>query len=372
MSNCSRVRTYQGSVSADWLLDPLKPPIAGGHVHIHPQTGKIASISSRLQECIPQKTGSTFLTPGLINAHTHLELHAETPIPLKPGETIADWILQVVAHSRSQTEADKVAACRQGVKEMLETGTTCVNDITSTGASITALSETGMRGQIALEFFHPRHNTPLNMASIREQLHNLTMQCSSNRLLTLALSPHSPYNVAPAAWEAILRELDPIAIHTHLAETREEMRWFAEGQSALDTVHEQLLGQRFGPLTSGTSPLDFIRHLVSSRWSIAHGVYLSQEDLHHLAKHGAGLVHCPRSNLHLSQETLPLLQHLQETTGIPVGLGTDSRMSSPDLDLRSEGRVAQACHHLSAQEVLALMTAGSASSMGYGNRVGPT
>lgn len=313
--------------------------------------------------------GTTFLTPGLINAHTHLELYTETSLPILPGESMADWILKVIAVSREMTDNDKLRACHKSILEMIRTGTTCVNDITSTGVSLEALSQVGMRGIVSPEFFYPYHHEEPDLTHVIERFQTLNSRFQNHPLLHLGISPHAPYNVTPHAYQRIIDVLQPAMVHTHLAETQAEITWFDSGRSALDTVHQSILGNTFGPVQIGVSATRQLQDMIDHHWTIAHGVFLSAEDIEILVQKQAGLVHCPRSNLNISGQTVPDWNALQ-AAGIAVGLGTDSRFSCPDLDLRAEGRIAQQQHELSAKAVFDLMTAGSAKAIHQDHRIG--
>lgn len=355
-------------IEADWLLTAGSPPQHGMRLAVDKDQGCIAAIEPG-DGSTTNASGTTFLTPGLMNAHTHLELYAEAPIPLEAGETLADWILKVVARSRQMTEADRQQACRRSILEMVRNGTTCVNDITSTGTSLEVLSHIGLRGVVSPEFFAPRHTDKPDITAIVERFKALQSRFDSHPLLSVGISPHSPYNVTPQALQAVLQATEPSLVHIHAAETREEIQWFQTGASALDEVHCTLLGEVFGPAVTGTSPLMSLQHLLTSRWAVVHGVYLTEEELQVMGSSGAGLVLCPRSNHWISGETASHINRVLEW-GIPVALGTDSRLSCPDLDLRAEARAAMEAFGQSTQTVFEWMTQGAAQVMGLSPAIG--
>lgn len=357
------VTVHAESYTAHWVLTPGQPPRQAMGVVINRDTGRIDHLYSVAAAEVAQPAEGTYiLTPGLINAHTHLELYAGQPIPKAPGESMGDWLLKVIGYSRSLDDAGRKQACHKSIVELVRSGTTCVNDITSGGASLEALSEVGMRGVVSPEFFYPMHDEDPWVREIVERFETLCNRFAAHPLLSIGVSPHSPYNVTPQAYKKVIECVDPAIVHTHTAETRDEIQWFKTGTSSLDKVHERVLGQVYGPAILGRGPLDALVPYLTEKWVLVHGVYLSEQDREQLARTGASLVHCPRSNLWLSGETLTDLRQY-EAAGIPVGLGTDSRLSAPDLDLRAEGRVARSCHGLSAQETFELMTSGSARAI---------
>jgi guanine deaminase len=70
--------------------------------------------------------------------------------------------------------------------------------------------------------------------------------------------------------------------------------------------------------------------LLSRRTILAHGNFLGVDDIAIIAKHGAGIAHCPLSNAYLSDAVFPLRRILQQD--VHVGLGTDiAGGSSPSI-----------------------------------------
>ncbi len=65
---------------------------------------------------------------------------------------------------------------------------------------------------------------------------------------------------------------------------------------------------------------------------LAHGIYLSDEDMERIAAGGAGIAHNPQSNMKLGiPKAAPVTAAL--AAGIPVGLGTDGPASNNTLDM---------------------------------------
>ncbi len=70
--------------------------------------------------------------------------------------------------------------------------------------------------------------------------------------------------------------------------------------------------------------------LLSRRTILAHGNFVSDDDIALIAKYGAGIAHCPLSNVYFSDAVFPLRRILQQ--GVHVGLGSDiAGGSSPSI-----------------------------------------
>lgn len=336
---------------ANWVLPVSGPPIPEGFVAFEngriTELGRVADLpSAPLSGCRVQEfrsdTVPSLLTPGLINTHAHLELSFPAPLPLQ--ESMAQWLLDVVALTRKHgTPTEKQARCDTGVREMLATGTTCVNDISGQGDSLSVLDNLGMRAVVALEFFHPAPQ-PVQAGAILETYAQYFSPYSRHPRIRLGISPHSPYNVSPAAWREVQEACSPFLVHAHAGESRAETDWLAGRPNPLDQLHQKLLGSTFRPTKLGLSPVAYLeaQGLLSDRLIVAHAVCLDDGDRRLLHQHGVGVSHCPRSNRMLHGETLAW--SAWEEAGVAIGLGTDSGLSSPDLDLRAEARFAASIH----------------------------
>jgi cytosine/adenosine deaminase-related metal-dependent hydrolase len=168
--------------------------------------------------------------------------------------------------------------------------------------------------------------------------------------MQVGLSLHAPYSCHPdllregAAW--CRAENVPLCIH--VAESQAEVDWLCEGRlpslSWSDTLLARgLLGLR--PTRSpGQRPIPYLASLgvLDARPLLVHAVHLTGDEIQQIAGAGCAVAHCPRSNQRLSCGRLPLERYL--AAGVPVYLGTDSRASSPSLNVHDEAAYAQELH----------------------------
>ncbi len=70
----------------------------------------------------------------------------------------------------------------------------------------------------------------------------------------------------------------------------------------------------------------------------AHCVHIDRDEMFQLKEAGAGVAHCPTSNLKLASGIAPVSQMLE--MGLNVGVGTDGPASNNDLDMFEEVRLA--------------------------------
>lgn len=358
--------------SAQWVIPIDGPPIEWGFLAIDGSqihaVGQYADCPPSAQ--CPAPSPGSIITPGLINTHIHLEQSFSQTIPKEPQQPFVDWLLAVIESNRSRSSStEKLDRCRLGIQECLHSGVTCVNDIASGPESIQAIQEAGLRALVALEVFHPGHQ-PIQIAHWLEAYQKLQQASALAPLITLGLSPHSLYNVSIAAWNALQQALQPAFIHTHLAEFEAELDYLAQKPSAVDHLHQQVLGQTFTVAKPLSSPVQGLleNHLLNQPTILAHAIQTSPADRDALGQSSVGIAHCPRSNLALHGKTLCWADW--ENSHIPIGLGTDGRLSTPTLDLREEARVAQSLHGWSDARTLSALTLDGAKVLGQAHQLG--
>lgn len=358
-------------LTAEWVLPITNPPIHRGYVRFEAgrieEVGRFDDLDTAL--CL-SLLPDTFLTPGLINTHTHLEQSFPTPIPKAAGQSFSDWLMAVVAQTRADnTPQARRERCRQGAEELLRTGTTAVNDIASGRESLEVLDSLGLRGAVSLECFHPG-SVPLEIDGIVQAYQEFRCGYEDHPRLVAGLSPHSLYNVSAAAWQALLEACDPPLIHTHMAEFRDELLYLKGLPSSIAQLHERVLGRTFQPSATAESPIQAMAaaNLLNARTILAHCVHTEAGDRALLHQHGCRVAHCPRSNVALHQATLSWADWVD--SHIPFGLGTDGRLSTENLDLRAEARFAMAHHGWSAETALHCLTHGGARVLGLPQEIG--
>jgi cytosine/adenosine deaminase-related metal-dependent hydrolase len=162
-----------------------------------------------------------------------------------------------------------------------------------------------------------------------------------------------------------------IPLAMHLAESPEEMQLLSTGDGPLyDLLNE------FGvwdptAIPRGARPRDYLRLLAEAdRALVIHGTYLDDEEIAFLAAHAdrMSVVYCPRTHAYFPHAPYPLAKLL--AAGVTVALGTDSRASSPDLNLFEELRFAAAHHAIAPDQLVALATLGGAKALGRNHEIG--
>ncbi|MFT5291891.1 MAG: cytosine/adenosine deaminase-related metal-dependent hydrolase, partial [Planctomycetota bacterium] len=187
--------------SARYLLSRVGLLLEGGGVCV--QEGRIvellgnpAAVRSRAGESSVEwhDLGDVVLTPGLVNAHAHLELGWAKGL-LSGDAGFADWVVELIRARRDVTPEDEVAALISGANRLLETGTTTVGDIDASGARLRMDPHEQARGPFVLHLPEVLDGgDPTRSEAALERLRGI-----EDNILQLrpGLSPHAPFTVSP-------------------------------------------------------------------------------------------------------------------------------------------------------------------------------
>lgn len=291
------------------------------------------------------------------NAHTHLEQGwLADQCPPVTGVNFLQWVkeMQQRLQAASMEEKEIVQAVERGIWQLIDRGTTAVADITATGHSIGPLLQSGLRGVAYVEL---RGTQPEKADDALESVRKIieTWRPQENGRMRVGLALHAPYALHPALWEKALAyarsENLPVAIH--IAETAAEHEYMTRGTGPLTEYYSSWTAVP----SPRRSPVGFLDEsgALALKPLLIHAVYVDTEDVRRIRRYGCAVVHCPRSNLRLRSERMPLEKFL--VAGIPVLLGTDSLASTPSLDVFEEVEVAVALHHgvVPPEQILAMV-----------------
>jgi cytosine/adenosine deaminase-related metal-dependent hydrolase len=305
------------------------------------------------------------MTPGLVNAHAHLEYGPSFADLATSGLPFAQWIAQLTGRRQGMTDADWQVEARGSAHQLLKSGTTAVADIVTKGPAITVAGSLGLQGIAYVEL------AGVDSKSWPEAVQRLDAILGiSGR--PRGVSPHTLYTLSSQVFRdmvGLARERD-MRLHPHLAESADEAEWVLSGSGAFSAFVE-----RFGfefelhGTGSGRTPVQHCDDLggLGPDVHVAHGVHVDADDRALLRERQTVVALCTRSNAILQAGEAPVADYLTE--GNPVGVGTDSLASSPDLDLIAEARALrdlarkQGLEHPEEQIVTAL-TLGGAKAVG--------
>jgi cytosine/adenosine deaminase-related metal-dependent hydrolase len=349
------------TLTARWIFPISAPPLAGGVVVIDGE--KILAVEAHGQRKADVDLGDVAVLPGLVNAHTHLDL-TELRGRCPPTADFTGWLRRVIEHRRTIAPEQIEADIRAGLAESLWHGTTLLGDITAQGDSWAILADAPIRSVVFYELIGLSQESA---AATLESALDWLMVDPTTKNCRPGVSPHAPYSVRVnlLAGSALLACQMKCCLAIHLAETSDELELLHHRRGSFVNFLKDLgVWDADGLATS----LEEVMQLCgwSSRKLFIHGNYFPPSIS---IPRNSSIVYCPRTHAAFGHSPHPFRDFLAR--GVRVALGTDSLASNPDLSVLAEVRHLHRYHPDVPGEVLLRMaTLSGAEALGWARKVG--
>ena len=330
---------------APWVLPMTGPPLRDAWVTT--ARGRVVAVGTGRPPDGPgvehRDVGDSVLLPGLINAHTHLELSwlwGKVP----PAASLPAWVSDLMRQRFARAGGDDPAPIRQAIIDALEAGTAAVGDVANTAATQQALARSRLHGVVFRELigFNPADPDAIVEAAAADAAAHRTAR------VEVHLAAHAPYSVAPDLLRRIAARAaaEGGVCSVHVGESPDEVEFLRSGGGRWRRVLEArgAWNPRWTP--PGCGPVEYLDRLgvLGPSLLAVHCVQCDGADLARLAAAGATIVTCPRSNVWVGVGSPPASRFF--ASGARVAIGTDSLASASDLNLFSE---LAALHHLAPE-----------------------
>jgi 5-methylthioadenosine/S-adenosylhomocysteine deaminase len=326
--------------------------------------------------------------PGLINSHTHgpgnisKGLHDRWSLELLL--TGARW-----ANIGINTE-DKYLSAMIGAAEMVMKGCTAAYDLAheyplpsveGLSAMAKAYEDVGMRAVLApmvadLSFFEAipglMERLPPALQKEADTFRHEPWKATTRQMrkalqkwpfemVHLALAPTIPHHCTDAflaSCRDLAKEYD-VGIQSHVAESKVQVIAGYERYGTSLAAHMDKMG------------------LVNDRFTVAHGVWLDDDDMKRLGDRGASVAHNPGSNMRLGSGMADVRGMLDRK--VNLGIGTDGASCSDNQNMYEAMRLASLVSKvqgpdwqrwLATDEALLAATEGSARALGLHKQIG--
>lgn len=286
--------------------------------------------------------GAHVVLPGLINTHHHFYQTLTRAYRPALDKALFDWLKALYPiWGRIDPDAFRLAT-RLAMTELLLSGcTTAVDhhyvfpaglenaiDIQMEEAARLGLRVVLCRGSMDLSI----EDGGLPPKAVTQDIDTVLADCErlvarwhrrgDGAMTQVALAPCSPFSVSAELMRqsaAMADRLD-VRLHTHLAETEDENVYCLE--------------------RIGARPLDYLTELgwLTGRAWFAHGVHFTDDEMQRLGAVGAGVAHCPTSNMIIGSGVCQPMR--MEALGVGVGLAVDGAAAQDSSNLVQEVRQA--------------------------------
>jgi len=326
-------------IAADWVVPVASAPIRDGAAGIEGTrvawVGPLGELPAEWSG-VPVDRRRGVITPGLVNAHTHLQYTHFATLGRGRYDSFEHWSESFGEMLASVGDPDYWrAAALDGARQAIASGTTVFGDVVTHDQARGAIAAHHVAGVEYLEAigYYGRLWEEAGRARFLARLDQpATCRCG--------ISPHAPYSLDGS----VIRDLVAIArqrglrVHSHVAESSVERNLYRNGDRSVLEIYGDLRDEfeliRKGGSGLGTGAYADSVDLLDDNTHLAHAIYLDRAERDLILRRGTRVVLCPRSNAVLGLERAPVAAYLAE--GHDISVGTDSLASSPSLDLMED------------------------------------
>ena len=367
-------RTY---LTARWILPIDRPPLDGGWVAV--ANHRIVDFGRGRAPGAARDLGDAAILPGLVNAHTHLEL-SWMEGHVAPAASFTEWLRTLVLDRRAAPpagDAERAEAVRRAAAEVRESGTVLVGDVSNRFETVAALRERGLSGVVFHELVG--YNTADPAATVREAWDRVDQSLGTGAGLRVTdaadvrgcVVAHSTYSVLPNLFPEIVRRHREGPLSIHVAESADEVEFLRTGRGPFRAFVEEIGAWNNTWIPPECAPVDYLSRVGYLRPGMlaVHAVQLGDDQLQKLRRADAVIVTCPRSNVWVGAG-LPNVSRFY-ASGVPVAIGTDSLASVGTLSMFDElAELRRIAPDVAAGSLLESATRIGAEALGFGDVFG--
>ncbi|MFQ3618520.1 MAG: amidohydrolase [Cyanobacteriota bacterium] len=352
-------------------------------VDVQIEGGRIVAIAAQLDPVGTVVDGrDKLLLPGFVNAHTHSsELWQRGAISPYPLEL---WLAELYDFVPADPEQVYLSAIGTAVETLLSGGTTVVDHLTimpgqeleTIGAAVKGYREAGIRAFVApliqdqsLPSSLPTGGKPqVYEPYVRTAQETLEMMSEAiaqfhcpDEGIYIVMAPTGPQLCSDELFAGCneLSDRHGLCRHTHLLESKAQKLLAEEKYGCTAVEHLKRL------------------EFLSPRTSLAHCVWLNDQDIQLLAITKSTVVHNPLSNLRLGSGIAPILKYRQ--AGVNVTFGCDGSASNDSQDLLEAIKIGSILHNvtdfdyrnwITPRQAITMASLGGATGLGMQDQIG--
>lgn len=339
-------------------MDDTRPKMQQ-EIDVLVENDKIAEIGRQIEARVDNTIDAKnrVLLPGLINTHAHVPMSIFREIA--DGCPLQEWLEEKIWPIEAKLLGEDIYnASILTFKEMIETGTTTVNDqYFMTEHIIKAALEKQIRIELTRVLMDADNDGETRIKEFEELIEKYK---DVDEKISLSLGIHGLYTCSP---EYVKRATDlarkyNLTIHMHFCENTKEVE-------DIKRIHN---------VQNPSEVLE--KYFYGTKAILAHCVKLSQKDMEVIKKLNFSVAHCPISNLRLGCG-IANIEKMREM-GINITLGTDGQGSGSNMDMFETMKFAALLQKgeyenpiaMPAFEVLKMATINGAKALRKDNEIG--
>ena len=320
----------------------------------------------------------SIVIPGLVNTHHHFYQTLTRNLPAVQNAKLFDWLVYLYEIWKYIDEEAIFWSSAIAIGELLKTGCTLTTDhhylypksIVENNISIMNI-QFEVADHLGIRFSPTRGSMskskkdgglpPPDVVQDEDEILSETENIiktfhdpSDESMRKVVVAPCSPFSVSESLMKKSveLARKYKVKLHTHLAETEDEVEYCIEkyGRRPLKLMQD----------------LDFVGEDVF----YAHGIFFNDEELEILARTRTGIAHCPSSNMRLGSGICRVVEGLKK--GVNFGIAVDGSASNDSSDILAEARMAlllqrvkYGSNAIDARQIFDIAINGGAKMLGY-------
>lgn len=265
--------------------------------------------------------------PGFVDCHSHVyQTFIKGPLD---DLIITDWLVKLFKFEDVLTDEDMYYATLLSCLSAMRFGTTTINEMSGIDhldASLQAFEDAGMRVTFGISTTDVPENDVTPIYTIDQAIdmtETVYKKCHGRNggLMRASVAPAGLPAISEKMAQAMKKYADErgLIYHTHLGEGKMETERVAQ----------------FYGVGGEAEALEKIG-VLDNHTLLAHSIWLSDHELDVIARSGAIPVHCPNTNMKIS-DGIPKIAGMLKR-GIPVAMGCDGEASSATKDMIREGK----------------------------------
>ncbi len=341
--------------------------------------GKSSELKEKYKEAKVEESPNSILMPGLVNAHVHLDFAGSSRFGSETLETGApdyiDWLLMNLEHRDKAPIQQTLVRVQESIKHIINSGTTCVGDMTCFEGTFKIIDEVGLRAVIFPEIYAGAERQAQDRFEAALALIDKYIDINT-ALISVGLGPYAPFLLSKNILSIISQHAKStsIPIQIHAAESFAEMEFFYDSKGSIaDKLFPAIGWGDDLPPPHHKTPIQFLGEIgfLDAGPTIVGGLHLGVRDFSILARNMCRVVCCPRMNHFLGHGNFPFSK--LSDNGIAVGFGTENLDGPGGLNMWEELKFVQndsTSNVPTAKQILQMATLGGARALSLENVTG--
>jgi 5-methylthioadenosine/S-adenosylhomocysteine deaminase len=364
LRNDQQENAYRAFV-ARWIVPVATPPIENGVIII--DDNRIIEVGERsilnVYGLSPTDLGEVVIFPGLVNCHIHLEQGYKGELMPNYRRYQQELLFNRVKYDYQQA----LAVAEQNVAELRRYGVVALADFSYEGASYQSLLQNNIYARLFFEVSGFKSNqAEAIMLKYRDKLQDE----GNNKQVTKHLAPSSVWATSPQLLRAISLEERHIAMHLNCHEAEEV--FIRTGGGFLRQLLHAVDDFDYGWEVPACNPVEYFfhGHFYAKHNLLIHMTTTTAAEMDLMREYGVkvNICLCPRAAMQLMPFLAPVQLFMEK--GFNLCLGSESKLLTPDFDLRQEMRLLVDKFGIMPEQVLKFATLNGAYAIGFHKEVG--